>query len=112
MTQKGLASTFDSMTFTLKSGNSPVQNADQAMRFLSSTLGVQSLPPDQRLLLSDAPIVIRTDDCIQGYIQLVNMGVQPCSGPEYTAEGLQFGLRDPFGNEYRVIEERNYIEFD
>ena len=47
---------------------------------------------------------LRTDDCRKTYEELKAKGVEFTSEPTEQSYGLDFGLRDPFGNNIRVVQ--------
>jgi catechol 2,3-dioxygenase-like lactoylglutathione lyase family enzyme len=47
---------------------------------------------------------LRTDDCRRTYEELKAKGVEITSEPTEQSYGLDFGLRDPFGNNIRVVQ--------
>jgi catechol 2,3-dioxygenase-like lactoylglutathione lyase family enzyme len=47
---------------------------------------------------------LRTDDCRKTYDDLVAKGVDVTSEPTEQSYGTDFGVRDPFGNNIRVVQ--------
>jgi catechol 2,3-dioxygenase-like lactoylglutathione lyase family enzyme len=47
---------------------------------------------------------LRTDDCRKTYDDLVAKGVDVTSEPTEQSYGVDFGVRDPFGNNIRVVQ--------
>jgi uncharacterized glyoxalase superfamily protein PhnB len=47
---------------------------------------------------------LTTDDCKKTYETLKSRGVEITSEPEDHFYGTDFGLRDPFGNNIRVVQ--------
>jgi predicted enzyme related to lactoylglutathione lyase len=47
---------------------------------------------------------LRTDDCRKTYEDLVAKGVDVTSEPTEQSYGIDFGVRDPFGNNIRVVQ--------
>jgi catechol 2,3-dioxygenase-like lactoylglutathione lyase family enzyme len=47
---------------------------------------------------------LRTDDCLKTYEELKAKGVEFTSEPTEQSYGLDFGLRDPFGNNIRIVQ--------
>jgi catechol 2,3-dioxygenase-like lactoylglutathione lyase family enzyme len=47
---------------------------------------------------------LRTDDCRKTYADLVAKGVDVTSEPTEQSYGIDFGVRDPFGNNIRVVQ--------
>ena len=45
-----------------------------------------------------------TDDCRKTYDELAAKGVEFTDGPTEQPYGIDFGLRDPFGNAIRVVQ--------
>ncbi|HEX8917569.1 MAG TPA: VOC family protein, partial [Chloroflexota bacterium] len=45
-----------------------------------------------------------TDDCRKTYDDLVAKGVEITQEPTEQSYGIDFGLRDPFGNHIRVVQ--------
>lgn len=55
-----------------------------------------------------ARIILNTDDCLKDYHQLKTAGVCFNKQPEYLDIGLAAEFNDDYGNEYILLEERNY----
>ena len=49
-------------------------------------------------------VFLSTDDCRGHYEQLVARGVEFTSEPEEHFYGTDFGIRDPFGNNIRIVQ--------
>jgi catechol 2,3-dioxygenase-like lactoylglutathione lyase family enzyme len=47
---------------------------------------------------------LRTDDCRRTYEELTAKGVDVTSEPTEQSYGIDFGVRDPFGNNIRVVQ--------
>lgn len=45
-----------------------------------------------------------TDDCRKTHEALVARGVEVTDGPTEQSYGIDFGLRDPFGNNIRIVQ--------
>jgi predicted enzyme related to lactoylglutathione lyase len=46
--------------------------------------------------------ILTTDDCQKTYETLVARGVEITDGPTQRSYGIDFGIRDPFGNRIRI----------
>jgi predicted enzyme related to lactoylglutathione lyase len=46
--------------------------------------------------------ILTTDDCRKTYESLVARGVEITDGPTQRSYGIDFGIRDPFGNRIRI----------
>ncbi|MFI5136231.1 MAG: hypothetical protein ACHQIM_00300 [Sphingobacteriales bacterium] len=56
-------------------------------------------------------IVINTDDCLKEYYNLKKADeITFYSKPKYLPEGLAFEASDKWGNEYILLEKRNYSD--
>ena len=55
-------------------------------------------------------IILNTSDCLKDYHQLKSAGICFNKQPEYLAIGLSAEFNDDYGNQYILLEERNYNE--
>jgi hypothetical protein len=55
-------------------------------------------------------IVLATDDCLKDYHNLKLAGVSFEKQPRYLSNGLSAEFSDSYGNQYVLLEERNYNE--
>ncbi|MEO6523076.1 MAG: VOC family protein [Mucilaginibacter sp.] len=53
-------------------------------------------------------IILNTTDCLKDYHQLKAAGICFNKQPEYLAIGLSAEFNDDYGNQYILLEERNY----
>jgi hypothetical protein len=53
-------------------------------------------------------IILNTDDCLKDYHNLKTLGVNFKEQPQYLAAGLYAEFNDDYGNEFILLEERNY----
>ena len=53
-------------------------------------------------------IIMDTDDCLMDYYILREKGVKFKTEPEYTPDGLAASFFDPSGNEWILLEKREY----
>ncbi len=72
----------------------------------SSLFLLKSTDPDD----GRAKVIINTDDCLRDYHQLTEAGVRFITKPEYISMGLAADLVDADGNEFTLLEERNYSD--
>ena len=69
-----------------------------------------------KLLVINAPIlnynktvvILNTLDCIRSYHELKSSGIFFAKGPYYTQTGMSVEFEDPSGNNYILLEERDY----
>ena len=59
---------------------------------------------------STSCIIINTEDCLNDYHLLKNSGVAFLSEPQYLPAGLAANFSDSCGNNFLLLEERNYNE--
>lgn len=59
---------------------------------------------------SKTQLIFNTDDCLNDYHNLKTMGVDFKEQPQYLAIGLSAEFYDNYGNQYILLEERNYSE--
>jgi predicted enzyme related to lactoylglutathione lyase len=59
---------------------------------------------------SQSCIILNTDDCLNDHHQLKNAGVDFCTEPHYLPVGLVAEFKDPGGNKFLLLEERDYNE--
>ena len=52
-------------------------------------------------------IVLRTDDCFATYERLRKLGVEFTQEATERGYGVDCGLRDPFGNQIRILQPKN-----
>jgi predicted enzyme related to lactoylglutathione lyase len=57
-------------------------------------------------------ITLCTGDCLENYCRLKAKGVVFKKPPVYLSEGLCAVFSDPFGNDYTLLEERCYNDFN
>ncbi|RBQ04916.1 hypothetical protein DRW42_17525 [Pedobacter miscanthi] len=55
-------------------------------------------------------IVLNSDDCLEDYCRLKSRGVIFKKTPSYLSEGLSVEFSDPYGNDFIILEQRNYNE--
>jgi predicted enzyme related to lactoylglutathione lyase len=55
-------------------------------------------------------IVLTSDDCLEDYCRLRSRGVVFKNRPAYLSEGLSIEFSDPYGNDFIILEQRNYNE--
>lgn len=55
-------------------------------------------------------IVLNSDDCLEDYCRLKSRGVIFKKTPSYLSEGLSVEFSDPYGNNFTILEQRNYNE--
>jgi len=55
-------------------------------------------------------IVLTSDDCLEDYCRLKSRGVVFKKAPAYLSEGLCVEFSDPYGNDFTILEQRNYNE--
>jgi len=55
-------------------------------------------------------IILNTDDCLKEYHNLKTAGIDFIDQPQYLAIGLAAEFNDDYGNQYILLEERNYNE--
>ncbi|WP_316845353.1 VOC family protein [Pedobacter psychrodurus] len=55
-------------------------------------------------------IVLTSDDCLEDYCRLRSRGVVFKNRPAYLGEGLSIEFSDPYGNDFIILEQRNYNE--
>lgn len=57
-------------------------------------------------------IILNTDDCLNDYYRLKTNGVVFFTEPQYSSTGLAAYFSDICGNEFLLLEERNYDELN
>jgi predicted enzyme related to lactoylglutathione lyase len=65
---------------------------------------------EKRHLNQTNKITLKSDDCLEDYCRLKANGVSFKKAPAYLDEGLCVEFSDPFGNDYTILEQRNYTE--
>jgi len=55
-------------------------------------------------------IILNTDDCLKDYHDLKTKGINFKEQPQYLTIGLSAEFNDNYGNQYVLLEERNYNE--
>nr|WP_121273307.1 hypothetical protein [Pedobacter schmidteae] len=55
-------------------------------------------------------IVLKTDDCLRDYCLFSRQQIDSLTRPRYVANGLELSFSDPSGNQFVLIEERDYTE--
>ncbi|RDC56813.1 hypothetical protein DU508_06305 [Pedobacter chinensis] len=55
-------------------------------------------------------VILNSSDVLEDYCRLKANGVEFSKKPVYLSEGLSAAFSDPYGNEYVILEQRNYNE--
>lgn len=55
-------------------------------------------------------ILLSSEDCLEDYCRLKSRGVVFKNAPAYLNEGLSVEFSDPYGNNFTILEQRNYNE--
>jgi len=55
-------------------------------------------------------VILNTSDVLEDYCRLKAKGIEFSKKPVYLSEGLSAAFSDPYGNEYVILEQRNYNE--
>lgn len=55
-------------------------------------------------------IVLKTDDCLRDYHLLRQNSVATLGRPRYVDNGLELSFTDPTGNQFVILEERDYTD--
>lgn len=55
-------------------------------------------------------IILNTEDCLKDYHHLKTKGIDFKDQPQYLSAGLYAEFNDNYGNEFVLLEERNYNE--
>jgi hypothetical protein len=55
-------------------------------------------------------VVLRTDDCVRDYYLFKQKSLATLTKPRYVDNGLELCFSDPSGNQFIMIEERDYSE--
>ncbi len=55
-------------------------------------------------------VILNTEDCLKDYHHLKTQGVDFKNQPQYLSAGLYAEFNDNYGNEFVLLEERNYNE--
>jgi len=55
-------------------------------------------------------VVLNTEDCLKDYHHLKTQGVDFKNQPQYLSSGLYAEFYDNYGNEFVLLEERDYTE--
>ena len=58
----------------------------------------------------DEIITFNTDNCLRDYHQLKSAGIKIDQIPRYTNRGLEIIFSDTYGNQYLLLEKRDYSE--
>lgn len=61
-------------------------------------------------LVKPETIVLRTSDCLRDYYLFKKKSLLNLTRPRYVDRGLQLCFSDPSGNQFVIIEERDYTE--
>ncbi|MFD0792120.1 VOC family protein [Mucilaginibacter litoreus] len=73
----------------------------------SNTLGLMLIENDRIDDLS-VTVTLNTNDFLKDHFELKNHGVSFLGEPEYTPAGIAAAFKDPSGNHWMLIEERDY----
>ena len=55
-------------------------------------------------------VVLRTDDCVRDYYLFKQKSLVTLTKPRYVENGLELCFSDPSGNQFIMIEERDYSD--
>lgn len=55
-------------------------------------------------------IVVKTDDCLRDYYLFQKKSISSLTKPRYVDRGLELCFSDPSGNQFVILEERDYTE--
>lgn len=55
-------------------------------------------------------IVLKTDDCLRDYYLFKQKSIASLTKPRYVAKGLELCFADPNGNQFIMLEERDYTD--
>jgi predicted enzyme related to lactoylglutathione lyase len=55
-------------------------------------------------------VILNTDDCLKDYYNMKTAGIDFNDQPKYLPIGLAAEFNDSYGNEYILLEERDYNE--
>jgi catechol 2,3-dioxygenase-like lactoylglutathione lyase family enzyme len=100
--------------FTDKLGFSALNKVTFDTRYITVPLRINNT--DQYLNLVEdkknsgfkTRVILNTEDCLKDYHQLKTNGIDFKEQPQYNAVGLCVEFNDDYGNEYLLLEERNY----
>lgn len=62
------------------------------------------------ILFDKQEILVHTDDCLRDYYQLNSAGIQFERKTQYTENGLEVRFSDEYGNQYKLLEKRDYSD--
>jgi catechol 2,3-dioxygenase-like lactoylglutathione lyase family enzyme len=101
-TQKLGFSAADVVVFDTRNNQVPIRinNADQYL----------NLVVDKEKAGFKTRIILNTEDCLKDYHHLKTQGVDFKNQPQYLSAGLYAEFNDNYGNEFVLLEERNYNE--
>lgn len=64
----------------------------------------------EREVIEGDAIVIKTDDCLRDYYLFSKKSISSLTKPRYVDRGLELCFSDPSGNQFIIVEERDYTE--
>lgn len=101
-TEKLGFSTDDSAAFDARNKQVPIRinNTDQYL----------NLVVDKEKAGFKTRVILNTEDCLKDYHHLKTQGVDFKNQPQYLSAGLYAEFNDNYGNEFVLLEERNYNE--
>ena len=62
------------------------------------------------ILFDKQEILVHTDDCLRDYYQLNSAGIHFEKRTQYTENGLEVRFSDEYGNQYKLLEKRDYSD--
>ncbi|WP_448702647.1 VOC family protein [Mucilaginibacter sp. AW1-3] len=102
--------------FTKKLGFTPAgndtsdQQGDEVPIRISDTDQYFNLVADKSKTGFKTRVILNTEDCLKDYHHLKTQGIDFKNQPQYLDTGLCAEFNDNYGNEYILLEERNYDE--
>lgn len=102
--------------FTKKLGFNTAANAEPDKQTLQVPIRINNADQYLNLVVDKdkngfkSRIILNTDDCLKDYHDLKTQGIDFKDQPQYLSAGLYAEFNDNYGNEYVLLEERNYNE--
>jgi len=94
--------------FSAANGTAPDAQTNQVSIRINNTDQYLNLIVDKEKTGFKTRIILNTEDCLKDYHHLKTQGIDFKNQPQYLSAGLSAEFNDNYGNEFVLLEERNY----
>jgi len=98
----------EKLGFSTEGDTTPDPQTNQVPIRIKNTDQYLNLVVDKEKNGFKSRVILNTEDCLKDYHQLKTQGVDFKEQPQYLSTGLSAEFNDHYGNEFVLLEERNY----